>query len=167
MGEGYLWTHDVDTQTGIPTLSITRVTEASSPRFVIQADGSRDRHVYELRDEGIWDVDASAWLIRDPLALGESWDAGPSRTARITAVGQAVDVPAGHFEDCVEITVQNEQTDGQSRTVYCPDQGPAIVEYRQELMTTGGITIHGELRAPVQRGMEDVDEPEEYDAPGR
>lgn len=167
MGEGYLWTHDVDTQTGIPTLSITRVTEASAPRFVIQADGSRDRHVYEHRDEGIWDVDASAWLIRDPLALGESWDAGPSRTARITAVGQAVDVPAGHFEDCVEITVQNEQTEGQSRTVYCPDQGPAIVEYRQELMTTGGITIHGELRAPVQRGMEDVEEPEEYGAPGR
>lgn len=167
MGEGYIWTHDVDTQTGISTLSITRVTEAAPPRFVIQADGARDRHVYEIREEGIWDVDQDAWLIRDPLVLGETWSAGPSRTARITGVAQAVDVPAGHFEDCVEVTVENEQTQGRSRTVYCPEQGPAIVEYHQELMTTGGITIHGELRAPVQRGMEDVEEPEGYDdAPG-
>lgn len=165
MGEGYIWTHDVDTETGISTLSITRVTEAAPPRFVVQADGSRDRHVYELRDQGIWNVDQDAWLIREPLAVGESWPAGPSRTARITAVGQTVDVPAGHFEDCVEITVENAQTEGRSRTVYCPDQGPAIVEYHQDLMTSGGITIHGELRAPVQRGMEDVEEPEGYDGP--
>ncbi|AKF03625.1 hypothetical protein DB32_000774 [Sandaracinus amylolyticus] len=166
MGEGYIWTHDVDTQTGISTLGITRVTEATPPRFVIQADGARERHVYELREEGIWDVDANAWHVRDPLVVGETWDAGNGRTARITQTSQEVTVPAGTFSECVEVVVENTQTQGRSRTVYCPEQGPVIVEYHQELMTTGGITIHGELRAPLQRGMEDVEEPEGYEGPG-
>lgn len=165
MGEGYIWTHDCDTQTGIRSLSITRVTESSPPRFVIRPDGAREQHVYELRAEGIWDAEASAWLIREPLVAGQEWSAGPSRTARITQTDLDVEVPAGRLTDCVEIVVENEQTEGRSRTVYCPEQGPAVVEYHQELMTTGGITIRCELRAPLQRGMEDVEEPEGYEGP--
>lgn len=167
LGEDYIWTYDIDTQTGIPTLGIRRVIRATPPTYVLQFDAERAEHTYELREGGIYDVESDAWLLRDPIAVGTTWPSQGGRTARITEVARDVDIPAGHFEDCIEVRETGSETGPDLITVYCPDQGPVIIESHQslELATSGGITIRGVMRMPVQRGMEDVEQPEEIEGP--
>jgi hypothetical protein len=167
LGEDYIWTYDIDTGTGLPTLGIRRVVRATPPRFVLQADGDRSEQIYERREEGLWDVQDGVWVLRDPLLLGSEWPSRSGRTARVSAVEQEVDVPAGHFERCIEVTETGSETGPDIRTVYCPGQGPVIVESRQalRLASSGAITVRGVLRSPLQRGLEDVEAPDEIAGP--
>jgi len=168
MGEEYIWTYDIDTGTGLTTLGIRRVVRAEAPRFTLQMDGERDEHVYELREGGIYDVGESLWVLRDPITVGQEWPSRGGRTARITEVGQEIDVGAGHFEDCIEVRETGSETGPDFRTVYCPEQGPVLVESHQSLqLSERGLTVRSELRMEVQRGMEDVEQPEEIEGPGR
>ena len=155
MGEGYIWTYDIDTQTEITALGISRVIGISGDLVRIAADGG-DERTYELREEGIYRPDVSAWLIRDPIEVGQEWPSSGARTARITSISEEVDVPAGHFTHCVEITEEGGEAGLHVRTVYCPDVGPAIVESRQELSLamSGGVTVTGSLRG-FQQGEDD------------
>lgn len=155
MGEGYIWTYDIDTQTEITALGISRVMGISGDLVRIAADGG-DERTYELREDGIYRPDSSTWLIRDPIAVGQEWPSSGGRTARITSVSTDVDVPAGHFSRCVEITEEGGEAGLHVRTVYCPDVGPAIVESRQELSLSmsGGVTVTGSLRG-YQQGEDD------------
>lgn len=167
MGEDYIWTYDIDTGTGLTTLGIRRVVRAEGPRFTLQMDGERDEHVYELREQGIWDAGESLWVLRDPITVGQEWPSRGGRTARITEVGQEIDVGAGHFEDCIEVRETGSETGPDFRTVYCPEQGPVLVESHQSLqLSERGLTVRSELRMEVQRGMEDVEQPEEIAGPG-
>jgi hypothetical protein len=168
LGEGYIWTYDIDTGTGVPTLGIRRVIRASPPRYVLQMDGERSEHTYELREGGLYDAGENVWVLREPIVPGSEWPTRGGRTARVTAVDQAVDVPAGHFEGCVEVRETGSETGPDLRTVYCPEQGPVIIESHQALALAarGGITVRAVLRAPVQRGLEDVEQPEEIPGPG-
>jgi hypothetical protein len=155
MGEGYIWTYDIDTQTEITALGISRVMGISGDLVRIAADGG-DERTYELREEGIYRPDVSTWLIRDPIEVGQEWPSSGGRTARISSISEEVDVPAGHFTRCVEITEQGGEAGLHVRTVYCPDVGPAIVESRQELSLamSGGVTVTGTLRG-FQQGEDD------------
>ena len=155
MGEGYIWTYDIDTQTEITALGISRVMGISGDLVRVAADGG-DERTYELREDGIYRPDSSTWLIREPIAVGQEWPSGGGRTARITSISEAVDVAAGHFTRCVEITEEGGEAGLRVRTVYCPDVGPAIVESRQELSLSmsGGVTVTGTLRG-YQQGEDD------------
>jgi hypothetical protein len=155
MGEGYIWTFDIDTQTEITALGIVRVMGISGDAVRIASDGG-EQHTYERRAEGIYRPESSTWLIQEPIAVGREWPAGGGRTARITSIDETVDVPAGHFTRCVEILEEGGDAGLHVRTVYCPDVGPAIVESRQELTTsmTGGLTVTGSLRG-FQQGEDD------------
>ncbi len=155
MGEGYIWTYDIDTQTEITALGISRVMGISGDLVRVAADGG-DERTYELRADGIYRPDASTWLIREPIAVGQEWPSTGGRTARITSTSMDVDVSAGHFTRCVEITEEGGDAGLHVRTVYCPDVGPAIVESRQELTTSmsGGLTVTGTLRG-YQQGEDD------------
>jgi hypothetical protein len=155
MGEGYIWTYDIDTQTEITALGISRVMGISGDTVRIAADGG-DERTYELREDGIYRPDVSTWLIREPIAVGQEWSSPGGRTARITSISESVDVPAGHFTRCVEITEEGGEAGLHVRTVYCPDVGPAIVESRQELTLSmsGGVTVTGSLRG-YQHGEDD------------
>jgi hypothetical protein len=165
-GDGYIWTYDVDTQTGINSLGIRRVIRATPPRFVLQNDAERDEHTYEVREGGIYDVGDDLWVLRDPIRVGTEWPSRGGRTARITEVAQDVDTPAGRFSDCIEVRETGSPTGPDFLTVYCSDQGPVIIESHQALQTSSsGITIRAVLRMPLQRGMEDVEQPEGYEGP--
>ena len=165
LGAGYIWTYDIDTGTGLNTLGIARVLEASATTFVVQNDGDRSRRTYEVRPDGIFHVEAGSYLIQEPIAVGTEWDATGGR-ARITAVEQDIDVPAGHFERCITIEKTNETAERAYREVYCPGQGPVIVETIQTMTIGEGLAITATLRAPLQRGDEDVEEPDGYGGPG-
>jgi hypothetical protein len=151
MGEGYIWTYDIDTGTGMSSLGITRVVQVSGSTIGIAADGG-EMHAYEQRAEGIYQPASQTWLLRDPIAVGQTWPSTQGRTATIQSITESVDVTDGHYDGCVAVTEEGGASGHHVRTTYCMGVGPVIVESRQELITsmTGGLTVTGRLRAHQQ-----------------
>lgn len=155
MAAGYIWTFDIDTGTGMSSLGITRVVDVQGQTVGIAADGG-EVHSYELRPEGIWQPASQTWLLRDPIAVGETWPSTSGRTATIQSITETVDVTDGHYENCVAVMEEGGDAGLHVRTTYCMGVGPVIVESHQELITsmTGGLTVTGRLRAH-QQGEDD------------
>ena len=155
-GEGYAWTYDIDTEveTG-PSLGVVRVT-AISPDAVQITDTMGMTHDYELREGGIWRRVGGVWLLRDPIEVGTQWPSLTGRTARITSVTASVDVFAGHYDGCVEVSEEGGDAERTIRTTYCPGVGPVVIELHQVLVTsmTGGVTVTGRLR-DFSNGLDD------------
>jgi hypothetical protein len=121
---GNVWSYNVDTGEEIPTLAITRVVRRDGATVEVSSGG--DPVVYELRDGGIFKPATSTWLLRAPIAVGESWASGPGMTARVASIDESVTVRAGSFEACV--LVEEEGDERQIRTTYCPEVGPVLVQ---------------------------------------
>jgi hypothetical protein len=163
MREGYVWSYDVDTGTGMRTFAVSRVLSVSGGRVAITNGG--EEILYELRDGGIFRPQSGTWLLRAPIEVGASWPSSGDTTARVTSVTETVEVPGGRFEGCVEVLEEGGEGARRVRTVYCAGVGPTIVESRQELaLRPEPLVVRGELIGLV-RGAEDAEEPEGYDAP--
>jgi hypothetical protein len=163
MQDGYVWSYDVDTGTGVRTFAVSRVVEARGSTFSITNGGSEI--VYEVRPEGIYRPQTSTWLLRAPIEVGASWPSTGELVARVTSVTEIVDIGAGHFEGCVEVVEDGGETGQRIRTVYCSGLGPALVESTQSMELSGqSLTVRGELIGLV-RGAEDAEEPEAIEAP--
>jgi hypothetical protein len=152
LAQGYVWTYDVDTGTGLPTLAITRVTAADGSRFEVSS-GS-DPLVYERRPEGVYRPQRDGWLLRAPVKAGATWPAGAGMQAEVTDVAKAVSTPAGDFTDCVEVRESGAGGDKQIRTVYCPDVGPVVVESSMAMQLSGqAAKVLGTLRGYLLDGQ--------------
>lgn len=147
MGQGYTWTYDIDTETEMNNLGITRVTSVAGNTVEVTTDAG-ETHVYERREDGIYRADAGVWLLRDPIVVGTEWPSMSGRTARITSVSEVVDVFSGHYEGCVEVREEGGDSGRAIRTVYCRDVGPVLIEVSQSLVTSmaGTVTVTGRLR---------------------
>jgi hypothetical protein len=145
MAEGYTWTYDIDTETEMNNLGVTRVTSVVGDHVEITTDASETRN-YELREGGIYRSDRDVWLLRDPIAVGTEWPSSGGRTARITSVTETVDVFAGHYEGCVEVREEGGDGTQTIRTVFCQGVGPVVVEVVQNLVLGGSTTVTGTLR---------------------
>lgn len=162
--EAYVWSYDVDTGTGVHTFAVSRVVRASEGRFAVTNGGTEIE--YEQRPDGLFRPQTGTYLLRAPIEVGASWPAAAGATARVTSVTEVVDGRAGHFEGCVRVVEENDAGSGRSVvTVYCPGQGPTLVESRQSMELSGQVvTVRAELIGLV-RGEEDAESPEELDAP--
>jgi hypothetical protein len=147
MGDGYTWTYDIDTETEVNNLGITRVTRVAGDTVEVTTDAG-ETHVYERRVDGIYRSDAGVWLLREPIAVGTEWPSLAGRTARITSVTETVDVFAGHYGGCVEVREEGGDSGRAIRTVYCRDVGPVLIEVSQSLVSAmaGSVTVTGRLR---------------------
>lgn len=147
MQDGYTWTYDIDTETEMNNLGVTRVTAMSGNTVQIATDAS-ETHTYELREDGVYRADGDVWLLRDPIAVGTEWPSLSGRTARISSVTETVDVFAGHYEGCVEVREEGGDSNRSIRTVYCQGVGPVLIEVAQSPITSmaGTITVTGRLR---------------------
>jgi len=159
MGDGTTWTYDIDTDTEVNNLGITRVTRVAGDTVEVTTDAG-ETHVYELRADGIYRADAGVWLLRDPIAAGTEWPSLAGRTARITSVTEAVDVFAGHYEGCVEVREAGGDSGRAIRTVYCRGVGPVLIEVSQSLVSAmaGSVTVTGRLRDFNDGGADWTDE---------
>jgi hypothetical protein len=73
----------------------------------------------------------------------------------VTDIDVSVDVPTGHFDHCVEVREEGGSSGLTTRTIYCPDVGPALIEAHQDLsLGVGGVTGTGRLQA-YQLGDDD------------
>jgi hypothetical protein len=69
------------------------------------------------------------YLLKDPLAVGASWRGEHGGVTRVLTTSAAVDVPAGHFDGCVQ-TLEERSGDRPVRyaTTYCPAVGVVMLE---------------------------------------
>lgn len=139
------WVYDVHTGPEPPTLGIFEVVLANGDRRGIatnlgMAEGGRVRRgetvEYEIAEEGIRHVASDRWVLRAPIREGASWPAMGGRTARVTNLDTSVEVEAGRYEHCVEVTEDGGEDGRTVRTIYCPDVGPVVMESRIETRLT-------------------------------
>jgi hypothetical protein len=135
MRAGSVWTYDVDTGAGPPTLAITRVTSSAEGRAEVSSGGPPI--VYEQREEGLYRADRGGYVLKLPLTQGARWDAGQGTTAELVDVEKHVVTPAGEFSGCIEVVEQGGETPKLVRTVFCPDVGPVELESSIALEVSG------------------------------
>lgn len=142
---GSAWSYDVDTGDGAPVLAITRVHEVTGNLATVQG-GEGELH-YELRPEGIFRQERGGFLLKSPIRLDATWLSGGGMEARIRRVDAALDVPAGHFQGCVEVEEHGSASGATVVTTYCPNVGPVQVISSMALqLTPGGVEVVAKLR---------------------
>lgn len=129
--EGAAWSYDVDAGDGDKVLATTRVLRVSGAAVDVQS-GQAVLH-YALLPDGIQRVDGGTYLLRAPVALGSEWPAGLNTQARVTALDQLIQTPAGSFESCVVVTELASDSGRKVTTTYCPGVGPAAVVSEMEV----------------------------------
>jgi hypothetical protein len=125
LGTGYAWSYDVDAGDGSSVLAIVRVVSFDGQRAVVAA-GAGSAQRYLRGPEGIA-KERGGYLLKAPVALGASWEAGPGVTARVASVSERVSTPAGNFEACVRVDELHTDSGQRVATTYCPEVGAALV----------------------------------------
>jgi hypothetical protein len=142
---GSVWTYDVDTGEGAPTLAITRVLSSADKQAEVSSGGVPIR--YEQRADGLYRTDRDVYVLKLPLRVGATWDAGQGATAEVTDLDKRVSTVAGEFSGCVEVRESAGKGQKQVRTVFCPDVGPVELESTLQLEITGrGARVLARLR---------------------
>ncbi len=132
---GSVWTYDVDTGQGLPTLAITRV--LSSDGTHVEVSSGAAPIPYEIRPEGLYRSDRGAYVLKGPIRKGATWDAGAGAEAEVTDTEKEVTTPAGDFRQCVEIRETGGSGGKVVRTVFCPDVGPVEVDSSMQMELSG------------------------------
>lgn len=142
---GSVWTYDVDTGEGVKVLAITRVV-ARTGAFA-QVSSGAEPIAYEERPDGLFRSDRQAYVLKEPLRQGASWDDGEGGKAEVTRTGVTVSTFAGSFQGCVEVREGSQGGHKQVRTVFCPDVGPVEVESSMAMALTGkSVRVRASLR---------------------
>ncbi len=133
---GSIWTYDVETGDGPPTLAITRVLASADGHAEVSSGGLPIR--YEQRSDGLFREDRNGYVLKLPLRPGATWDAGQGTTAEVTEIDKQVTTPAGEFSGCIEVREGGGDVGKVVRTVFCPDVGPVELESSLALAVSGG-----------------------------
>lgn len=107
-----------------------RVSRTGAKRGTLHLPGGDKR--FEYAADGIKLVSAPwgpVYVLQRPVTVGHRWRGEHGGTVEIIAVDVAVEVPAGHFEGCVQ-TLETRGGDRPLRvaTTYCPDVGIVLLE---------------------------------------
>jgi hypothetical protein len=132
---GSVWTYDVETGQGLPTLAIARVTRAEGA--VSEVSSGADPIVYEHKPQGLFRPDRGIFVLKAPIRKGSHWEASQGGTAEIVDTDKQMTTPAGEFRGCVEVLETGGSTGKRVRTVFCPDVGPVEVESSMQMEMSG------------------------------
>jgi hypothetical protein len=132
---GSVWTYDVDTGEGVPTLAITRV--LSKDGIKIEVSSGSDPFLYEQRPDGLYRPDIEGYVLHAPVEKGASWAGRDGATSQVTDTQRTVVTPAGDFQGCVEVLESGGASGKRVRTVFCPDVGPVEIESSLQMALTG------------------------------
>jgi hypothetical protein len=126
LATGYAWSYDVDPGDGSSVLAIARVVSMQAGVAVVVTGAGAEQR-YQVSAGGIARAGQGGHLLKAPIELGASWEAGPDTVARVASVSEQVQTPAGSFADCVRIDESNAASGQRIATTYCPGVGPASV----------------------------------------
>ena len=94
----------------------------------------------EAKPEGV-SIATGGWLLKQPFTVGATYQ-GLSGQVTVTAVNRALDVPAGHFTNCVE--TQESTSTTTTTTTFCPGTGIAK------------LTIEGKVNGESRREIAEL-----------
>lgn len=128
LGLGYVWSYKIDTGTNLDSLVVMRVVRAEGVHFEVSPGGGGSPSIYERRPDGLFRPGSSTWLLHAPIVLGATWPSTSGMTATVTSVTARASTGAGDFDHCVEVTEAGGEAGRVTRTVYCPDVGPVLID---------------------------------------
>jgi hypothetical protein len=141
LGLGYVWSYKIDTGTNLDSLVVMRVMRADDGHFEVSPGGGGTPSIYERRPEGLFRPGSGTWLLRAPITLGATWPSTSGMTATVTSVTARASTGAGDFENCVEVSEAGGEAGRLTRTVYCTDVGPVLIDTSLE-MTVRETALH-------------------------
>jgi hypothetical protein len=112
-------------------LATTRVLRVNGTAVDVQSGQAVLRYIF--LPDGIQRVDGGTYLLRAPVALGSEWPAGLNAQARVTALDQLIQTPAGSFDACIIVTELGGDSGRKVTTTYCPGVGPVRVQSEMEV----------------------------------
>lgn len=104
---------------GLLIMQVTR----PRPNVVELNVGGKIRRL-DLNNDGVRIVEGG-WLLKKPLEVGATF-AGQNGQVRVTTIHMSVDVPAGHFKEC--IVTEEIGPAARTTTTYCPHVGIALLD---------------------------------------
>lgn len=111
---------------------------------VVELDvGGKIRRL-DLTKEGVKIVE-SGWLLKKPLEVGATF-VGQNGPVRVKSIHTAIDVPAGHFTDCVE--TEEISPAARTLTTFCPLVGITLLDVESMAVSnpervTARLKAHG------------------------
>lgn len=152
LAEGNVWTYDAYDQDGHgPTIAGIQVTRGTASEFTVASlFAANSRETYQVRPEGIYLPDTGAWLLRDPVVVGERWPTRNERQAEVVDTNVRVTTPRGTFEGCVQVNEDGGELEIHVETIYCTDIGVVVTRSSMTSNMTGlTVTQRAELREYV------------------
>lgn len=127
--DGMVYHYVTESELGTQGLLIARVARTDDKLGELRFPAGAKR--FRFVPDGIV-LEASAgpiYLLKEPLTIGASWRGEHGGVTRVLTTSAAVDVPAGHFDGCVQ-TLEERKGDRPVRyaTTYCPAVGVVMLE---------------------------------------
>ena len=149
----YHYATDADGEGGVLLVRVRR-SDAQHGQLLM----GKDTKQFEYAADGVRLLRAGlshAYVLKEPLQAGSSWRGEHGGLVEVAATGITVDVPAGHYEGCLQ-TVEERGGDRPLRvgTTFCPEVGIVILE-----ASSGEHLERAELRSygpPVDLGPDGV-----------
>ncbi len=140
---GAAWSYDTQTGFGGDTvLSALSVVRADGPRFYVRS-GVRTE-TYEIRPDGV--VREGDYLVKDPVRVGNAWEARDGSRLEIRAVGQSRTVNGHRYPNVIEVARSGSSARIETTTWYAADVGAVEIDARTTSSLGQTITVHSTLR---------------------
>jgi hypothetical protein len=127
--DGMIYQYVTENELGEPGLLIARVARSEEKSGELRFPTGVKR--FSFAPEGVF-VEAAGgpvYLLKAPLVAGSSFRGEHGGLTRIQSTSAAVDVPAGHFDGCIQ-TLEERSGDRPVRyaTTFCPAVGVVLLE---------------------------------------
>jgi hypothetical protein len=127
--DGNVYHYVTENLSGEPGMLVARAVRTSADSGELRFPKGTKRFSF-VKDGVVLELLAGPiYLLKEPVAVGTSWRGEHGGTTRILSTNASIDVPAGHYDGCVQ-TLEERGGDEPVRfaTTYCPAVGVVLLE---------------------------------------
>ena len=127
--DGMVYHYTTENEMGEQGLLVARVVRTAEKSGELRFPTGRKRFVFAPDGVFLERLDGPAYVLKEPVAVGNSWRGENGGTTRILSTNASVDVPAGHYDGCIQ-TLEERLGDRPIRyaTTFCPTIGVVLLE---------------------------------------
>ncbi len=135
--DGHIYQYVTRNEEGTEGMMVARVARIDAQRGQLRF--SNETKSFEFAPDGVKTTSKAGhlvYLLKTPLQVGTSWPGQHRGVVKIMTVDVAVDVPAGHFDGCLQ-TVEQRGGDVPVRyaATFCPEVGLVLLEAASKTQT--------------------------------
>jgi len=127
--DGMLYQYVTENELGEQGLLVARVLRDDAQHGALRFPSGQKRFAYLPDGIALETAGGPVYLLKDPVAVGQTFRGEHGGTTRVIATSAAIDVPAGHYDGCIQ-TLEERGGDSPIRyaTTYCPGVGVVQLE---------------------------------------